>query len=257
MLYARFEIPYLKLNYLILKGPLQNRVGRLLFYPILLVSAGLMLRLGQHGKVMTVNEINEYIDSLPDDVVIAVGSCRCRLATKACDCPIKTDITIKTGALVYKKFFPEDYEVISKNKAKKLIAELNRKGLVPMVYAFCTAGGAFVSFVICNCCPHSCIPMLAQLNTRFHVYDPGDYVAYVDETKCIGCGQCVNVCPFNARIISNGKAKVDYLKCYGCGVCVHHCKGAATVMVRRPQELKKAQISRLITFWHFLEFEIS
>lgn len=257
MLYARFEVPYLKLNYLILKGPLKNKIGRLLFYPIVLINAGLMLRLGQHGKVMTAKEISKYIDSLPDDVLIAVGSCRCRLATRACDCPIKTDITVKTGAVIYKSFFPEDYEVISKEEAKKLVETLNEKGLVPMVYAFCIAGGAFVSFVICNCCPHSCIPILAQTATRLHVYDPGDYVAYVNEEKCIGCGDCISICPFNARSLVNGKAKVNYLACYGCGVCVYHCKGKATIMVKRPDELKSAQVSRLISFWKHSKFEIS
>jgi len=256
MLYARFEIPYLKLNYLILEGPYKNPIGRALVYPIILLNAAIMLGLGQHGKVMSYKEVEEYIDQLPDDALIAVGSCRCRVATRACDCPIKTDITIKTGAIIYKSFFPEDYQVIDKVKAKKLVRDLNKKGLVPMVYAFCVAGGAFVSFVICNCCKHSCIPILAQKIVGLHVFDPGEYVAYVNPEKCEGCGTCVEVCQFDARKIINGKAKVDYLACYGCGACMLNCPSGATKMVKRPEKLRKAQISRLLSLWRHEEYEI-
>jgi len=256
MLYARFEIPYLKLNYLIIKGPLQNKIGRIFFWPIVLLNARLMLSLGQHGKVMTVKEIDKYLDSLPEKIMIAVGSCRCRLATHACDCPIKTDITIKTGATIYKQFFPEDYKIVDKEKVKAMIREFNKKGLVPMVYAFCVAGGSFVSFVICNCCQHSCIPMLAQRYVNLHVFDPGEYVASVNIEKCIGCGNCVSVCQFEARSIIDGKSKIDYLKCYGCGACEQVCETGATKMIPRPHELAEAQITRLLSFWKHKHYHI-
>jgi len=257
MLYARFEIPYLKLNYLILQGPYRNRIGRALFYPLVLINSAIMLSLGQHGKVMTITEVNEYIDKLPDKVLIAVGSCRCRLATHACDCELKTDITIKTGASIYKSFFPEDYEVISKEEAKKLIKKLNKQGLVPMVYAFCIAGGSFETFVICNCCKHSCIPILAQKIAKMHVFDPGEKVAFVDEELCKGCGTCIDICQFDAREIINGKAHVDYLKCYGCGACLLNCPTGATKMVKRPERLKRGQITRLLSFWKHQDYEIT
>ncbi|MHA1616142.1 MAG: 4Fe-4S binding protein [Candidatus Njordarchaeales archaeon] len=257
MLYARFEIPYLKLNYLILKGPYKNRIGRLLIYPVILLNSALMLGLGQHGKVMTYKEVEKYIDELPDNVAISVGSCRCRVATKACDCPIETDMTIKTGAIIYKSFFPEDYKLITKSEAKKLVKQLNKSGLVSMVYAFCIAGGSFTSFVICHCCKHSCIPILAQRIVGLHVFDPGDYVAYVDPNKCQGCGICVEVCQFEARRIVDGKAKIDYLSCYGCGACVLNCPNQATKMVKRPEKLRRAQISRLLSFWKHEHYSIA
>ncbi len=257
MLYARFEIPYVKLNYFILQGPYRNRIGRLLFSPLIYVNVALMLGLGQHGKVMTGDELANYLDSVNGNLLIAVGSCRCRLGTKACSCPMKSDITIKTGAAIYKGLFEEDYEVIDKEKAKELIRSFNKQGLVPMIYAFCVVGGSFTSFVICNCCKHSCIPILAQRIANVHVFDPGDYIAYVDKEKCKGCGECIEVCQFDARRLKDGEIEVDPLACYGCGACALNCPNNATTMVKRPESVRKAQLSRLTSFWRHEHYEIN
>lgn len=40
---------------------------------------------------------------------------------------------------------------------------------------------------------------------------------------CLGFGDCVVVCGFDAIHIVNGLAKVDYEKCTGCGACIKAC----------------------------------
>ena len=40
---------------------------------------------------------------------------------------------------------------------------------------------------------------------------------------CLGYGNCVKVCPFDAIHIINGIAKVDQEKCKSCGKCVAEC----------------------------------
>ncbi len=40
---------------------------------------------------------------------------------------------------------------------------------------------------------------------------------------CIGLGDCVKVCPFNAIQIKNGVAVVDEFRCVGCGLCAQYC----------------------------------
>lgn len=48
----------------------------------------------------------------------------------------------------------------------------------------------------------------------------------VDEEKCVGCGQCKNVCPVGIYEIENGKAKVipEKLKeCMECHACEVSC----------------------------------
>lgn len=46
------------------------------------------------------------------------------------------------------------------------------------------------------------------------------------EGKCIGCGQCVSVCPTGAA--GNVRA-IDYRKCIGCGKCAEVCPTEALV----------------------------
>ncbi|MHA2249339.1 MAG: 4Fe-4S binding protein, partial [Candidatus Kariarchaeaceae archaeon] len=207
-LYARFEIPYLKLNTMILDHAIPSRLWRFLFTPLIYFNAFIMLRYGQHGKIMTVKEIGELLDKA-DDVQIAVGSCRCRVASpKKCDCELNTDITIRTGAGIYKRHFSKDYEMISKDKAIELISQLNKKGLIPSIYTFCMFGGAMHEFVICNCCVHACVPIRAQEMVGLHTYDPGDSLARVDKQDCIGCGKCIEICQLKARSLVNNKSRV-------------------------------------------------
>jgi len=40
---------------------------------------------------------------------------------------------------------------------------------------------------------------------------------------CVGLGNCMRACPFDAISIKNGVAYVDYKVCTGCGTCVEAC----------------------------------
>ncbi len=47
--------------------------------------------------------------------------------------------------------------------------------------------------------------------------------ATVHREKCIGCGQCVEVCPVHAIELVEGLALVDRPRCIGCGECMTVC----------------------------------
>ena len=47
-------------------------------------------------------------------------------------------------------------------------------------------------------------------------------IAKVDETKCTGCGICLDVCPEEAITVDQ-VAKIDAADCIGCGSCVDEC----------------------------------
>lgn len=50
----------------------------------------------------------------------------------------------------------------------------------------------------------------------------------IDKSKCEGCGNCVDVCPFDAIEIKDGKAVVkDPDKCMKCKACVFACPNNA------------------------------
>lgn len=42
---------------------------------------------------------------------------------------------------------------------------------------------------------------------------------YIDETKCIGCGSCIPLCPMGAISLSNGTSSIDPNECAECGTC--------------------------------------
>lgn len=45
----------------------------------------------------------------------------------------------------------------------------------------------------------------------------------VDVDKCVGCGHCVSVCPADAIVIKDKKARKDDAKCIGCADCIVAC----------------------------------
>jgi NAD-dependent dihydropyrimidine dehydrogenase PreA subunit len=53
----------------------------------------------------------------------------------------------------------------------------------------------------------------------------------VDVEKCVGCGECIDVCPVSVYELQDGKSVVvNEEECVGCESCVEVCEqGAITV----------------------------
>ena len=71
-------------------------------------------------------------------------------------------------------------------------------------------------------------------------------VSRVDQDKCIGCGICESLCPFNAitleKVGKRKKAKTITASCKGCGICASHCPTIAISMGGFTDEAIMAQI---------------
>jgi len=62
---------------------------------------------------------------------------------------------------------------------------------------------------------------------------PDPLVSYLPD-KCIGCGDCVGVCPEAALLLAaGGKAVLDRKRCTGCGACAPACAPKALQIVGR------------------------
>lgn len=54
-------------------------------------------------------------------------------------------------------------------------------------------------------------------------------LAYIDQSNCIRCGKCVQVCRFDAITVTNMQYIVNPLSCEGCGYCARICPARAIV----------------------------
>lgn len=231
-LYARYEVRILAVFYWILNRRFMSNpwVRKFSYYGL----AKFMAERAIVGQVMTLREMEDFITRLPEESRIAVGPCRCRLATHVCDHPLETDIVILTGAPIWLELFPRDYRVIDKEEALRIVRESNERGLVQMLDRHMYFRGSANYFVICNCCGCSCLPIIGYRVFKEDGYHfiPSRYRSRVDVEKCRGCGTCVEVCAFQERRLEAGKAKV--MDCQGCGLCVRFCPNGANSLITRP-----------------------
>jgi heterodisulfide reductase subunit A len=74
------------------------------------------------------------------------------------------------------------------------------------------------------------------------------YLAYVIKRLCCGCGLCVTVCPYGARVINEEEGKAEVLNglCQGCGSCVIACRNAASQQRNFEKELNLAVLDAAI-----------
>ncbi|MDO4189842.1 MAG: [Fe-Fe] hydrogenase large subunit C-terminal domain-containing protein, partial [Lachnospiraceae bacterium] len=106
----------------------------------------------------------------------------------------------------------------------------------------CPAAGYEVTDSCRGCLAHRCEDACKRRAISFDHH----YVAHIDKTKCVECGQCAKVCPYSAiinrkrpcqiackvkaiSINENNSAAIDNDKCISCGSCVYQCPfGAIT-----------------------------
>jgi len=51
----------------------------------------------------------------------------------------------------------------------------------------------------------------------------GGVAPFVNEDNCIGCGECLKVCPANAIFLDSNRAFIDGGLCIGCASCIAAC----------------------------------
>ena len=56
---------------------------------------------------------------------------------------------------------------------------------------------------------------------------------FIDDSKCISCGECVKVCQFNALAKVNNDIMIFEKLCHGCGACEIACKYDAITYNKR------------------------
>lgn len=209
-----------------------------------------MVRLDDAVKFITINkdiELRDLDQVLPfkqaKDIVlknphnIVVYECACRAQKKE---PCKpTDVCLVVGEPfvdLVRMFQPFRSRRISPNEALKILREEDERGHVHMAWFKTAMLNRF--YALCNCCKCCCLGMKFMSEYNIKMVLPSGYRAVIGD-NCIGCGECVKFCQFDAiEIISfsdNGKEKTrsDVIpeKCFGCGICEGKCQQEAISLI--------------------------
>ncbi len=72
--------------------------------------------------------------------------------------------------------------------------------------------------------------------------------ARVVEKECVGCGDCIPVCPYSAISRVDGHAEVNAALCKGCGTCVATCPAGAIRALHFTDEQLVAQIEGVLAW---------
>ncbi|MFC1476467.1 4Fe-4S binding protein [Fibrobacterota bacterium] len=62
--------------------------------------------------------------------------------------------------------------------------------------------------------------------------------------KCVGCADCIDICPKDAITIKRGKAVIDPEECIGCSQCVYMCSFFAVRAYDSSDKIAKTKIEK-------------
>ncbi len=176
--------------------------------------------------------------------IIGVGICYCRHKMahlgKNCDAPMEICMTFNDSAdslvrhgIARRADVSEGLDLLGKARENKLVQfgeNVQHK----------------VNF-ICNCCGCCCEALIAARRFGFlHPVHTTNFIPFVVEENCNGCGKCVSICPVEAMTLvssnnpkkpNSRKAKLQADICLGCGICLTGCNHKALDLRSRPERV--------------------
>ena len=179
----------------------------------------------------------------PDHIVAL--DCPCRASRPEPCLPL--DVCLIVGepfASFVAEHHPRRSRWITQDEAVEVLRAEQERGHVHHAFFKDAMLGRF--YAICNCCSCCCGAMHAWRNDVPMLASSG-YVSRVDENRCVGCGACAEICPFEAIALKNGLAAVDVARCMGCAVCVPRCDQEALSLVRDASKGEPLEIETLAT----------
>jgi len=140
-------------------------------------------------------EVSKYINEAR---ILSVSDCSCRTSREEMNqgCGhLKEDMCIQLGDAAEYYIRTGRGREITKEEAIDIIQRAERDGLMHQIP---NTEGEGHTHAICNCCGCSCYAMRAAGMYNNPDMVRSNYVSTINPDKCVGCGECVEVCPTNA-----------------------------------------------------------
>ncbi|PAT01358.1 pyridine nucleotide-disulfide oxidoreductase [Candidatus Izimaplasma bacterium ZiA1] len=140
-------------------------------------------------------EVSKYLN---DATVFSVSDCSCRTSREemgeGCG-HLKEEMCIQLGDAAEYYIRTNRGREISRDEAFEIIKKAEEDGLMHQIP---NTEGEGKTHAICNCCGCSCFALRAAGMYNNPDMVRSNFVSKVDKTKCVGCGECIEVCPTNA-----------------------------------------------------------
>ena len=139
--------------------------------------------------------ISHYLDKY-DRFSVSPCSCRASRSSLGDGCGhLEEDMCVQMGRGAEHYIRTGRAREITREQALEIIRRAEENGLMHDMVNIEEPGE---SAAICNCCACACFGLRVGLMFGARDAIRSNYVAEVDEAKCVACGQCVETCPGNA-----------------------------------------------------------
>ncbi|HBW13994.1 MAG TPA: pyridine nucleotide-disulfide oxidoreductase [Proteiniclasticum sp.] len=154
-------------------------------------------------------EVSKYINEAR---ILSVSDCSCRTSREELNqgCGhLKEDMCIQLGDAAEYYIRTGRAREVTKEEAFEIIRKAERDGLM---HSIPNTEGDGHTHAICNCCGCSCYALRAASMYNNPDMVRSNYISTIYETKCVGCGECVEVCPTNAIRLGHKLCVKDEVK---------------------------------------------
>jgi len=161
---------------------------------------------------------------------IVVIDCICRKTMCRFDKPLNVCLVLGDSTEFYRK--RNLGRELTQEEAQEILKRASENGLV---HTIDNPAMRHPTHVMCNCDDKACayIRGLKEFGNKKALTHSG-YVSVTNFDLCEHCGNCIDVCIFDARKFENQRLKFIEDKCFGCGLCVLVCPEKAVEIIPRP-----------------------